>query len=178
MSTDLNMVALTGRLTRDAELKYTNTGTPVVSMTIAVNEGVKNQDGTWEDRGHFFDLTLWGQYGERLKDHLTKGRQISVQGRLKYNTWTDQSGQNRSRVTVHVQFVQLLATPSGSASNTRQNSQNAPVSTPQNQSYRQSGTNIHPRQEQPNFDGFSNSQHGFDPPGVKGPEFFDDDIPF
>ena len=60
MSTDINQVVLVGRLTRDAELRYTNSGTPVASLSIACNEAVKQQDGSWQEP--FFDLPS-GQAG-------------------------------------------------------------------------------------------------------------------
>lgn len=172
MSTDINQVILVGRLTRDAELKYTNTGTPVSNLSIACNEAVKQQDGSWSDQGHFFDLTLWGKQAESVNQYLTKGRQVAIQGRLKQQSWTDQqTGQNRSKVVINVQNLELLAVPN----NDHGGSQNQP------QQYSQPRP---PQQvpQQQGFGGFNQGPAGFDPPagpeGIQGPEFFNDDIPF
>lgn len=185
MSTDLNMVALTGRLVRDGELKYTSSGTAVLNVTIAVNEGVKNADGSWEDKGNFFDLAIWGQYAERIQEYMTKGRQVSVQGRLKQHTWTDQqTGQNRSKVDVQVSFVQLLAVPGeNGGSNNHQNLRQDEDRGPQNRSSGQYGTRTQSQPRQQDFEGVRGGSRGFDPPARNrgysaGPEHFDDDIPF
>jgi single-strand DNA-binding protein len=106
---DLNNVVLTGRVTRDVELKYTTNGSAVANFSIAVNEGVKQPNGQWEDKGNFFDVSLWGKSAETLTRFLTKGKRITVQGRLRQQTWQDQEGRSRSKVIVNAQFVQLLS---------------------------------------------------------------------
>jgi len=72
---DLNNVVLTGRVTRDVELKYTTNGSAVANFSIAVNEGVKQPNGQWEDKGNFFDVSLWGKSAETLKQ---QGYQVKV----------------------------------------------------------------------------------------------------
>lgn len=110
---DLNNVILTGRVTRDVELKYTTSGTAVANFSIAVNEGIKQQDGRWEDVANFFEITLWGKQAENMSRFLTKGKQVTVQGRLKQHSWQSEDGSNRSKVTVNAQFLQLLSSPDG-----------------------------------------------------------------
>lgn len=110
---DLNNVIITGRVTRDAELKYTHSGAVFVNFSIAVNEGIKQQDGRWEDVANFFEITLWGKQAETLARFLSKGKQVSVQGRLKQQTWQTEDGSKRSKVTINAQFIQLLGTPDG-----------------------------------------------------------------
>ena len=110
---DLNNVILTGRVTRDVELKYTTSGTAVANFSIAVNEGIKQQDGRWEDVANFFEITLWGKQAETMSRFLTKGKQVTVQGRLKQQSWQSEDGSNRSKVTVNAQFIQLLSSPDG-----------------------------------------------------------------
>ena len=182
MSTDINQVILVGRLTRDAELKYTNSGTPVSNISIACNESMKQQDGSWSDKGHFFDVTLWGKQAEGLQQYLTKGRQVAIQGRLKQQSWTDQqTGQNRSKVVINAQSLELLAATSNpQGSNQGYNGyQNQASQQPYSQGYPQNPPRQTPQQQ--NFNGFSQPS-GFDPPagpqGFPGPEQFDDDIPF
>lgn len=110
---DLNDIILTGRVTRDAELQYTHSGTAFVNFSVAVNEGVKQSDGVWKDVANFFEITLWGKQAETLARFLSKGKQVSVQGRLKQQTWQTEDGKNRSKVTINAQFIQLLGTPDG-----------------------------------------------------------------
>ena len=104
--TDINHVVLVGRLTRDAELKYTNTGTAIAKFSIAVNRGRRVGD-QWEDEAHFFDIVLWGKSAESLNQYLVKGKQVGVQGELRQSRW-EQDGQPRSRVEVHAINVHLL----------------------------------------------------------------------
>lgn len=103
---DINNVVLVGRLTRDADLKYTNTGTAVTKLSLANNRSVKKGE-TWEDEANFFDLVLWGKTGESLNPYLIKGKQISVEGELHQNRW-EQDGQSRSKVEIKVRTIQLL----------------------------------------------------------------------
>ena len=103
---DVNHVVLIGRLTRDAELKYTNTGFAVGKMSIAVNRRKKNGD-TWTEEVNYFDVVLWGRTAESLNQYLTKGKQIAVEGELRQNRW-EQDGQTRSKVEISATNIQLL----------------------------------------------------------------------
>jgi len=114
MASDVNHVVLIGRLTRDAELKYTANGSAVSKFSIAVNRNRKVGD-TWQDEANFFDVTLWGNRGEKLNQYLTKGKQIGVQGELRQSRW-EQDGQPRSRVEIHALNIQLLGGGGGSRS--------------------------------------------------------------
>ena len=103
---DLNSVVLVGRLTRDMELKYTQSGTALGSLSIAVGKKRKQGD-EWIDEVSFFDVTLWGKQAESLSQYLVKGKQIGVLGELKQERW-EQDGQKRSKVAINAQTVQLL----------------------------------------------------------------------
>ena len=111
--TDLNSVTIIGRLTKDGELSYTKGGTPILKMAIAVNKSMKQQDGTYKDAASFFDLAVWGKYGEAMAKHCTKGKQLGIQGELEQQRWTDQSGANKSKVVINVRNMELLADPRG-----------------------------------------------------------------
>jgi single-strand DNA-binding protein len=105
---DLNRVILIGRLTRDAELKYTTSGMAVCKFSIAVTRKKKNGD-QWVDEANFFDIVLWGRQGEALNQYLVKGKQIGVDGELRQERWQDRdSGQNRSKVEIVASNIQLL----------------------------------------------------------------------
>lgn len=103
--TDINSVVMTGRLTRDIEVRYTNSGTAAGSFSLAVNEPVRKGDG-WEERANFFDCTLFGKAAESLKPYLTKGCPVTVSGRLAQDRW-EKDGQKYSRVKILVLEIRL-----------------------------------------------------------------------
>jgi single-strand DNA-binding protein len=103
---DINSVVLVGRLTRNAELKYTNTGMPVSKISLAINKRRK-KDEQWIDEVNYFDVTIWGKTAESLQPYLLKGKQIGVSGELRQSRW-EQDGQSRSKVEVVATNVQLL----------------------------------------------------------------------
>jgi len=114
--TDLNKVVVIGRLTRDAELKYTSSGQAVCKFSIAVNRRKKNGD-QWEDEANYFDIVVWGRQGESLHPYLLKGKMIGVDGELRQDRW-QQEGQNRSKIEIVASNLQLL-TPQGDKQNFR-----------------------------------------------------------
>jgi len=123
---DVNHVVLIGRLTRDAELKYTAGGQAVCKFSIAVNRRKKNGD-QWEDEANFFDIVLWGKQGESLQSYLVKGKMIGVDGELRQDRW-QQDGQNRSKVEIIANYIQLLGGGgggSGGGGGDRQNNNNS-----------------------------------------------------
>ena len=103
---DINHVVLVGRLTRDAELKYTAGGQAVCKFSVAVNRRRKNGD-QWEDEANYFDVVLWGRQGESLNQYLVKGKTVGVEGELRQDRW-QQDGQNRSKVEIVAGNIQLL----------------------------------------------------------------------
>ncbi|MDR2051786.1 MAG: single-stranded DNA-binding protein [Treponema sp.] len=103
---DINHVVLVGRLTRDAELKYTAGGQAVCKFSIAVNRRKKSGD-QWVDEANFFDIVLWGRQGESLNQYLLKGKQVGIEGELRQDRW-EQDGQNRSKVEIVANNLQLL----------------------------------------------------------------------
>ena len=134
---DLNHVSLIGRLTRDAELKYTAGGQAVCKFSIAVNRRKKSGD-QWEDEANFFDIVLWGKQGESLQSYLVKGKMIGVDGELRQDRW-QQDGQNRSKVEIIANYIQLLG-GGGGERNDRQGYQSSQQnrSSADNSSYNQS----------------------------------------
>jgi single-strand DNA-binding protein len=103
---DINHVVLVGRLTRDAELKYTASGQAVCKFSVAVNRRRKTGD-QWVDEANFFDVVLWGRQGEALNQYLVKGKMVGLDGELRQDRW-EQDGQNRSRVEIVAANIQLL----------------------------------------------------------------------
>jgi len=115
---DINRVVLIGRLTRDADLKSTASGQAVCKFSIAVNGRKKNGD-QWGDEPNFFDIVVWGRQGESLHQYLVKGKMVGVDGELRQDRW-QQDGQNRSKVEIIANYVQLL----GGNNNGNQNRDN------------------------------------------------------
>ena len=116
---DINHVVLVGRLTRDAELKYTASGQAVCKFSVAVNRAKKVGD-QWEEEVSFFDIVLWGRQGEAVNQYLLKGKSVGIDGELRQDRW-QQDGQNRSKVEIIARNVQLLGgnpgtPPSGGSS--------------------------------------------------------------
>jgi single-strand DNA-binding protein len=114
MMADVNHVILIGRLTRDAELKYTAGGQAVCKFALAVNRRRKNGE-QWVEEANFFDIVLWGRSGEAINQYLLKGKQVAVEGELRQDRW-EQDGQNRSKVEIQANNVQLLGGGSGGGS--------------------------------------------------------------
>jgi single-strand DNA-binding protein len=108
-----NRVILVGNITRDIELRYTQSGMAVTDMGLAVNDRRKTQSGEWVDETTFVDVTLWGRQAEIAGEYLSKGSPVLVEGRLKLDTW-EQDGQKRSKLRVVGERMQMLGTrPSG-----------------------------------------------------------------
>jgi len=118
---DLNSVVLIGRLTRDAELKTTSSGFAVSNFSIAVNYRKKQGDG-WEDVANFFDVTLFGKQAETLHQYLVKGKQVAISGELRQDRWVQDDGQNRSKVVINANSVQLLGNGNSNGGNSNGNS--------------------------------------------------------
>ena len=123
---DVNHVILIGRLTRDAELKYTTGGTAVCKFAMAVNKRRK-QGEQWVEEANFFDIVLWGSSGESINQYLVKGKQVAVDGELRQNRW-EQDGQSRSKVEIVANNVQLLG--GGNQQTTPDHQASQPAATP------------------------------------------------
>jgi single-strand DNA-binding protein len=108
MASDLNSVTLVGRLTRDVELKYSTSGTAIARLSLGTTQSRK-QGEQWVEESHYFDCIMFGRRADALQRYLTKGQQVGIIGTLQQNRWQDkQSGQNRSKVEILVDDIQLL----------------------------------------------------------------------
>lgn len=112
---DINRVVLSGRLTRDPEIRATAGGTQVLSFSVAVNDRRRNQQsGQWEDYANYIDCSMFGNRAEALSRILSKGLQICLEGRLRWSSW-ERDGQKRSKVEVVVDEVILPSRGSGTS---------------------------------------------------------------
>lgn len=159
MAADINKVILVGRLTRDAEQSYTQSGYALLKFSLASTRRRKQGD-QWVDESNFFDVTLFGSRGEAIATYMTKGKQIAVEGQLKQDRWEDKNdGSKRSKVVIIADNIQFLGSREGGSQGGSQGGSwnNAGPSSPSPQSAPQSAPQ--PQQGPP-------------------PTSFEDDIPF
>jgi single-strand DNA-binding protein len=112
---NLNRVLLIGNLTRDPELRYTPSGTPVANLRLAVNSLFKDQAGQRKEETCFVTVVVWSKQAELCNQYLKKGRSIFVEGRLIYRQW-EAEGKTRSTMEVRADRVQFLGAPPGAGS--------------------------------------------------------------
>jgi len=103
-----NKIILVGNLTRDPELRYLPSGSAVCNTGIATNRKFKSQTGEQKEEVCFVDITFFGRSAEIANQYLKRGSKILVEGRLKLDQWTDQSGAKRSKHSVSVDSLQML----------------------------------------------------------------------
>jgi len=103
-----NKVIIVGNLTRDIEMKFTQTGLGIANTAIASTRKFKTQDGTQKEEVLFVDIAFFGRTAEIAQQYLKKGSKLLVEGRLKLDQWSDQTGQKRSKHSVSVESMQML----------------------------------------------------------------------
>ena len=115
-ASNVNVVVITGNLTRDPELRSTGGGTSVCELRVAVNSRRKDgQTGEWVDKPNYFDVTVWGAQGENCANYLSKGRPVAVEGRLDWREWEAKDGSGkRQAVEIIANSVQFLGSRDGS----------------------------------------------------------------
>lgn len=104
---NINVVSISGNLTRDAEVRSTSK-IPVVSFTVAVNSREMKQDGGWEDRPNYIDCVIFGEYWETQANSLRKGTKVAVKGELRWRQW-EQDGKKRSKVEVKADQIEYMS---------------------------------------------------------------------
>jgi single-strand DNA-binding protein len=110
----VNVVVITGNLTRDPELRHTGGGTAVCDLRVAVNSRRK-EGQEWVDKPNYFDVTVWGAQGENCANYLSKGRPVAVEGRLEWREWEAKDGSGkRQAVSIVANSVQFLGSRDGS----------------------------------------------------------------
>lgn len=104
---NINIAVVEGNLTRAAELSFWSDGTPYCKFTVANNESWKTAEGNYESIPSYIDCLLKGKYAESMSKYLTRGRRITVTGRLKQQSWTADDGQKHSRIVIKVSEISL-----------------------------------------------------------------------
>jgi len=108
MASDLNKVILIGRLVKDPELRYTQSGTSVASFSIANNRNYNTSTGEKKEDVSFFNCVAWSKKGEVIVQYCKKGQRIGLEGRLQQRVWEDKEGNKRYNVEVVLENFQFL----------------------------------------------------------------------
>lgn len=108
MSRGLNKVMIIGHLGRDPEMRYTPSGRPVTTFTVATSRSWNTVDGERHQETEWFNVVAWGNLAEICKQYLTKGQQVYIEGRLQTRRWDDKEGNKHSSVEVVANEMMML----------------------------------------------------------------------
>lgn len=168
-----NKVILLGNVTRDPELRYISSGTPVTEIGLAVNNRRKGANGEWVDETTFVDVTFWSRDAEIAGEYVTKGSPLMIEGRLKLDTW-EKDGKKNSKLRVIGEKLVLLGSRQGGPEGGRGGAEGAPR--PKRAAERQTTSDDGPEFSHADYDGaVRDGGRGSDSVSGGGS---DDDIPF
>lgn len=112
----INRVIISGNLTRDPELRSTQSGMDVMSFGVAVNDRRRNpQTNEWEDYPNFVDCTMFGNRARSLHQYLSKGTKVAIEGKLRWSQW-EREGQKRSKIEVIVDELEFMSSRNSDSS--------------------------------------------------------------
>jgi single-strand DNA-binding protein len=104
----LNKVLVIGNVGRDPEMRYIPSGKPVTSFSVAATRSWTNSDGERREETEWFNVVAWGNLAEICKQHIRKGQQVYVEGRLQTRSWEDHEGKKRFRTELVANEMILL----------------------------------------------------------------------
>jgi single-strand DNA-binding protein len=113
MGRGLNKVMLIGNLGRDPEMRYTPSGKPVTSFSMASSRSWISSDGERKEETEWFNIVAWGNLAEICNQHLSRGQQVYIEGRLQTRSWEDANGQRHFRTEVVANEMIILGNRSG-----------------------------------------------------------------
>jgi len=108
MSRGLNKVMIIGHLGRDPEMRYTPSGRPVTTFTMAVSRSWNTVDGERHSETEWFNIVAWGNLAEICKQYLNKGQQVYIEGRLQTRRWEDKEGNKHTSIEVVANEMMML----------------------------------------------------------------------
>lgn len=108
MGRGLNKVMIIGHLGRDPEMRYTPSGRPVTSFSVATSRSWTSAEGERREEVEWFNVVAWGALAEICKSHLTKGQQVYIEGRLQTRGWEDDTGKKHYRTELVANEMILL----------------------------------------------------------------------
>jgi single-strand DNA-binding protein len=109
----LNKMLIIGNVGRDPEMRYTPSGSPVTSFSVAVNRRFTPTDGEQQEETEWFDVSAWNRLAESCNNYVTRGMKVYVEGRLRSRSWIGQDGQTRSRNEIVANVVTFLTPRNG-----------------------------------------------------------------
>lgn len=109
MARGLNKVMLIGNLGKDPEMKYTPSGVPVTTFSVAVSRSWRTPEGENREETEWFRIVAWRKLAETCNEYLRKGMRVYIEGRLQTRKWTDQQGQERYTTEVDAQEMVMLS---------------------------------------------------------------------
>ena len=202
-SKGVNKVILVGNLGKDPEVRYTQDGKAVASLTLATSESWKDQSGQVQEKTEWHRVSIFGKLAEIAGEYLRKGSQIYIEGKLQTRKWTNKEGQDQYTTEIVLDpfngVMQMLGSKGGGQSEGGFQGQQRPAAAPQQtnqgyqqqpqqqpqQSYQQAPQQAQQYQKPPAQQGTPQQQNqGFNqapvqPAPMAEPDFdFDDDIPF
>jgi len=108
LSRGLNKVMVIGHLGKDPEMRYTPSGRPVTTFTLAVSRSWNSADGQRHAETEWFNIVAWGNLAEICKQYLTKGQQAYIEGRLQSRRWDDKEGQKHTSIEIVASEMMML----------------------------------------------------------------------
>ena len=109
----INRVVISGKVTRDPELRSTQGGMEILALGVAVNDRRKNQQtGEWEDCPNFVDCVMFGNRAKSVSRFLSKGSKVAIEGKLRWSQW-ERDGQKRSKIEVIVDEIEFMSRQQG-----------------------------------------------------------------
>lgn len=115
----MNKVILCGNLGGDAELRFTQGGQPVSSMSVCTTEKWNDQQGKKQERSEWHSCVWWGKGAEALNKYLTKGKKVLVEGKIQTRSWEDKDGTKRYKTEINITNVELLSSNQNSGGQQR-----------------------------------------------------------
>lgn len=104
----LNKVIIIGRIGKDPEIRHTQSGQSVATLSVATDEGYKDQSGQKVEKTEWHKIVVWGKQADFVANYLGKGRLVYVEGKLETRKWQDQGGQDRYSTEIKAVTVQAL----------------------------------------------------------------------
>jgi len=184
-----NKVVLVGNLTRDVEIRYSQSGSAIGNVGIATSRKWKSQTGEQKDEVMFIDLTFFGRTAEIANQYLRKGSKVLVDGRLQLQQWTAQDGSKRSKHAITVENLQMLDSKADSMNPNNNNGYGEQASQNnyggqenQNNSYgqpqQQQGQNAYEQPQASQQPAYGQPQQQQAKPSIPEIDIDDDEIPF
>lgn len=134
----INRVMITGNLTRDPEVRNTQSGMAIMRLGVAVNDRRKNQQtGEWEDVPNFIDCVMFGTRAENVSRYLRKGSKVAIEGKLRWSQWEDKQGGKRSKIEVVVDDLEFMSRDGGDGGQRQSAPANAAPAAPAADAYAQ-----------------------------------------